>query len=98
MLYRKINCKDRLPEKERAEYSTDIGTLFFSEKEWWDEFQEFPEWWLEEVTLPTDEEIEKMAEQMATNANLHRSTMDYMYYLNGVRHGAKYIMRVSNQH
>ncbi len=62
-LYRKVNCSDRMP-KENKECFTDTGlaTYLLKDNQWY--YVAFlrcnpqPDWWLEEIQLPNDEEIE----------------------------------------
>ncbi len=64
-LYRLHYCKDKLPEKE-GYYNTDKGRLYNNGvfRNWLvikdTEMEKNPEWWLEEVPVPTDEKIDEM--------------------------------------
>lgn len=70
MYYRKVMCSDRPPEKNGS-YDTSLSRQFFSSVSGWGlpyrgkwEYPKDntnPEWWLEEIELPNDEEIEKIA-------------------------------------
>ena len=62
-LYRKVLCSERLPD-EGGTFGTNKGELFFliAVHHWFYDAKftvEPPDWWLEEVNIPTDEEIEK---------------------------------------
>lgn len=61
-VYRKIMVADRLP-KESGEYDTNLKRLQYFEdlKAWTFCFK--PIWWLEEIELPTEEEIKEAAEE-----------------------------------
>lgn len=62
-LYRRVMCSDRLP-KERKWFDTDKGYLLFSitQNQWLVSDEYYPKWWLEEIELPSEGEIEKLAE------------------------------------
>lgn len=52
---------ERLPKNNDNHIFTDLGELYFEKglffhKRWYTE--EEPKWWLEEIELPTDEEID----------------------------------------
>lgn len=71
-LFKKIPCSERLPEKEGV-YDTMRGRLLFQKGSFYDNTYSSelngnhfapvtPEYWYEPIQLPTDEEIENMAE------------------------------------
>lgn len=65
-VFRKVSVNDRLPF-ESGFYLTNNGMLHFLSG--WKRFIGCAEWWLEEVKLPSDEELKKAAENHAfTNA------------------------------
>ena len=75
-LFRQVSVKERLPEKPGV-YNTDLGKLEFSTNPcyknngiWLKEnYVNNPEIWLEEVELPSSEELKKAAENHSfTNA------------------------------
>lgn len=92
MLYRKINCKDRLPGTTRY-FDTETGTFKYDSftKSFYnnDGNVQYPKFWWEPVILPTIEEIEKMAiEEMKLKHIMacdERSIDDW-------KDGAKYII------
>ena len=60
-LYKKVLCSERLPDDVNY-HDTDDGSCYYYKKRWYDQdgpLTFIPEWWLEEVNIPTDEEIEK---------------------------------------
>ena len=64
-LYRQVACKDRLPT-QNGKYHTDKGLLDFRPNRYHYGFTEGigivnPEFWYEEIELPTEEEINKPA-------------------------------------
>lgn len=61
-LYCKIPYAERLPEKDGL-YITDRGTAYFYTKTGHFNIWEYPFYWLEKVTIPTDEEIEKIIDE-----------------------------------
>lgn len=59
-LYRKVLCSERLPHDSNY-YDTDNGYNYCWNEKWFDQdgpVNFTPEWWLEEVDIPTNEEIE----------------------------------------
>lgn len=57
-VFKKVYTKDRLPNE--GWYNTDKGIEYYSEKleEWASSmYKSKPEWWLEEVELPNQEEL-----------------------------------------
>ncbi|MDR2274326.1 MAG: hypothetical protein LBF27_25690 [Sphingobacterium sp.] len=62
-LYRQVSVKERLPEKS-GRYHTNVGLVYYHGKE----FYHWIDWWLEEVELPSEEEI-------TTNVLFHNNTM-----------------------
>lgn len=70
-LFRKVMTKDRNPDK-KGEYDTNVGLLLFDKNpdEWLDGNAVgmfHTKYWLEPITLPTDEEIEKIVEKIYPN-------------------------------
>lgn len=66
-LFRKVLCSERLPEKE-SWYETSEGCVLYDPAKKCFRYQykgseRYPEWWLEPVNEPNDEEIEKMAKK-----------------------------------
>ena len=65
MLYRKVFCKDRLPDNI-LKHDTSEGDAQYIKGRW--EYLGFvleyqPEWWFEEVKEPTEEEISEKAKR-----------------------------------
>lgn len=64
-LFRKVLCKDRKPDED-GKYLTQFKELYYEKDSKWewtedDGYPRIPDYWMEEVPEPTDEEIEKMA-------------------------------------
>lgn len=61
-IFRKVLCSDRLP-KERKWFDTDKGYLLFSitQNQWLVSDEYYPKWWLEEIELPSEEDINELA-------------------------------------
>lgn len=63
-----MSVKDRLP-KHGGHFLSNIGLVRFmiSDKEWVDDDYRTrnPDWWLQEIELPSEKEIENMAEEFA---------------------------------
>lgn len=78
MIYRKVLTEERWPDKDDR-YITDCGLQYYSaDSKYWE--IDIPEFWLEEIPVPTDEEIEKIKE----------SSLDYLgdeYYMAGMESG-----------
>ncbi len=61
-LYRLIYCKDKLPEKDGI-YKTDFGDWGMMLSDWAENEDGLkPIWWLEEISMPSDEEIREFFE------------------------------------
>jgi len=60
-LFRKVSVNE-VPEKEGT-YITDFGELYYQNGEWTysNDAAEYPNYWLEEVKEPTEEEIESLS-------------------------------------
>ena len=84
-IFRKVLLKDGLPQKEGA-YFCDGGHLWFNitTKKWNSNVNSnvLPEWWLEEIELPSDDEIIKMYPE-------RNSSGTYLDMNIGRREGAK---------
>lgn len=81
-LFRKVFCKDKLPDKG-GEYHTnkgkDIFILISEEWEWDKYFVKASEWWLEPVQEPTEEEIESAVNELAKESTApDKDTPDWM--------------------
>lgn len=66
-LFRKVETKKRMPIRS-GKYDTSVGEVIFhiephphTNYAWW-EVSIAPEWWLEEIELPTDDNIIAFAE------------------------------------
>lgn len=56
----KVLVSEGLPTKDDRYYHTDIGFIDFDLVNGWmdcNKYPEYPEWWLKEVELPSDEDI-----------------------------------------
>lgn len=64
MLYRKVLCSDRLPDTS-GKYQTEFGVRMFVRtlKRWkhGNMYSTQPKYWIEPVTIPTNEEIRNMS-------------------------------------
>jgi len=67
--YRKVMCSDEMP-KEHKVYSTNKGDMLFVAKDkmfgkrlYGGIIVSYPEWWLEEIELPSEEDIVKIAKE-----------------------------------
>lgn len=60
-IYRKVKCSDRLPEIDAENYHTDLGICTFIDGKFESNNLYGPEYWLEPVKLPTEDEIETAA-------------------------------------
>lgn len=52
-VFRKVSVKDRLP-KNYSDYFTNVGKVHFRGR-----FYYWVEWWLEEIELPSDEDVKR---------------------------------------
>ena len=71
MYYRKVMCSDSEPTKNGS-YKTEFGEQFFSTVSGWGlpykghwsySTNTNPNWWLEEIELPSEEDIVKIAKE-----------------------------------
>lgn len=89
MIYKKVLTKDRLPD-EGGNYDTSKGFLAFipAIKRWYYDNRvmvETPEYWFEEINIPTDEEIEKIAIECTSTRS------EYLNHLTGFKSALKYM-------
>ena len=87
MYYRKVMCSDRPPEKNGS-YDTSLGRQFFSSVSGWGlpyrgkwEYPKDntnPEWWLEEIELPSEEEINELANDYEEQIGGESTYIGYM--------------------
>lgn len=82
-VFRKVYVKDRLPVSF-GEYITDIGYMFYNNGQKYFEDRQgvgFPEWFFEEIEMPTEKDIYTLSSRCATNERM-----------NGFEEGANYIL------
>lgn len=84
-IFRKVMVADRLP-KEGVGIFTDVGCLNYRNIEgdyvwsWQDEYTEHPTWWLEEIQLPTEEEIIKSSFEYSVDYKPFDSSLEFSHY------------------
>ena len=61
-IFRKVLVEHRLPKNERITYFTNSGICTHTHGQW--NSIEDVKWWLEEIKLPTEEEISNEAEKL----------------------------------
>lgn len=91
-LFRKVFCKDRLPDKG-GEYHTDKGKdIFILISEEWDKyFVKASEWWLEPVQEITDEEIERRAKENGYNTEYINDLINKKHWKAGYKQALEYL-------
>lgn len=75
-IYRKVLCSERLP-KEGDKCMTNVGIVYFRGK-----FNYWVNWWLEEIDLPSEEEISEKAMESTCHMAFWKC---YEYLLNKLR-------------
>lgn len=91
-IYRKVKVSERLPES-RGYYDTDMGTLYYRKKikhsiwEDWEDanYPKYPEYWLEEIELPTEEDINSIVSVYHDVENRNACRTGINYILNKIR-------------
>ena len=93
-IFRKVSVNERLPNKTGRYFCLgnvygNLTSLFFNNQKRWMELQDeyHPEYWLEEIELPTDEEIEKEGMKIDSQEEIHD------YYNHGKMVGMKWMRR-----
>ena len=95
-IFRKVSAQERLPKEFGRNYFTNIGNTYFPKKI--DGLYEIhPDnviWWLEEVELPTQEQMKVEAEMYAENEN-SCYTNDYNGHMKGQKVMLDFVLAVA---
>ena len=90
--------KGELPKVDNREYLTDKGLLKFERGEWFSWWQSdqytpaYPNFYLEEIELPSEEDVQSQYEANAIANRIDKSKCDWMYYVNGWKHSYNFIL------
>lgn len=80
-IYIKVPVSERLP-KDKGDYYTNDNELYYDGKDWWfSDTKSYPRWWLQEIELPSENEIANKIEELQEK-----------YYESQATHGDFYLM------
>lgn len=95
-IYRKVSPEKRCPTKTDI-YYTNIGKVAFfeEEKEFKDSQANNIFWWLEEIELPSDEEIKNKSKENEIEDRFYKTGKTYRNYFNGAQWMRDFVLAVS---
>lgn len=87
IVFKKVMVSDRLP-KDGGHYYTNINELYFDFGNWHDSNYRIstqPEWWIEEIEIPSEEEIDNESYPIDTTNESTAFIMGANYILNKLK-------------